>query len=152
MAATLNDDLTAARQELEAARSDLATTLATVSDDALEQSRRGGWTVQRVLQHVIDAEWHYAALISQLRGLVVLPPADRRGSPASVPDAARRLTESRRALLEALDGIDEAAYYRLDVIGREEYSVLSVLENVAHHDREHAAQLQRIVATGTASD
>jgi hypothetical protein len=151
MAATLNDDLTAARKELEAARSDLMITLSTVPDDALERSRRGGWTVHRVLQHVIESEWHYAVLINQLRGLAVTPRAGALGNPASVTDAERRLAESRRALLEALDGIDEAAYYRLGVIGREEYSVHSVLENVVHHDREHAAQLQNIVAAGTTS-
>ena len=151
MAATLNDDLTAAHQELEAARTDLVVALNAVPDEALERSRRGGWTVQRVLQHLIQSEWHYAALITQLRGQTATPPPDERGNPASVSDAAQRLTESRRALLGALAGIDEAAYYRLDTIGREEYSVLSVLENVAHHDREHAAQLRSIVATDTAS-
>jgi uncharacterized damage-inducible protein DinB len=151
MAATLNDDLMATHEDLDAARSDLVATLSALTDDALERSRRGGWTVQRVLQHLIESEWHYAAIISRLRGLAAALPADEREHPASVADAARRLTASRRALLGALDGIDEATYYRLDTIGREEYSVVSVLENVVHHDREHASQLQTIVTTGAAS-
>jgi hypothetical protein len=31
-------------------------------------------------------------------------------------------------------------------MGHEEYSVLSLLENVAGHDREHIAQIQEILA------
>jgi hypothetical protein len=33
-------------------------------------------------------------------------------------------------------------------IGHEEYSVLSVLENAASHDREHARQIRSIAAPG----
>ena len=60
-------------------------------------------------------------------------------------DAVGALAASRGALLTALDGIDEASFYRLSAVGREEYSVISVLENPAHHDREHAQQLRATV-------
>jgi uncharacterized damage-inducible protein DinB len=149
MTSMLNDDLAMARQELDAARAELVAALTDLPADALGRSRRGGWTAQRVLQHVIDSEWHYAALVTQLRGLAATPPAGARDIPVSTVDAARMLTDARRALLAALDGIDEASYYRLGTVGREEYSVLSVLENATNHDREHAAQLRSIVATGT---
>jgi hypothetical protein len=36
-------------------------------------------------------------------------------------------------------------FYRLQAIGHEEYSVLSILENVASHDREHADQIRRTI-------
>jgi hypothetical protein len=31
-------------------------------------------------------------------------------------------------------------------VGHEEYSILSVLENVSNHDREHAEQVKTILA------
>ena len=140
-------DLAAALEELEAARQDLLETLSGLPDDALERARRGGWPVRRVLQHIMGGEWSHVRQITQLRGLDV-PPAVPTEPPASVPDAVQQLNISRRALLAALDGVDEATLYRLAPVGREEYSVLSVLENAAHHDREHANQIRSIVASG----
>ena len=66
----------------------------------------------------------------------------------AVADAGRRLDASRRALLAALDGVDEESFYRLRVVGHEEYSVLSVLENAANHDREHGEQVRATLAAG----
>jgi hypothetical protein len=63
-----------------------------------------------------------------------------------VPDILCRLDSSRSALLSALDGVDEERFYQLRHMGHEEYSVLSVLENAAAHDREHAGQTRAIVA------
>jgi hypothetical protein len=39
-------------------------------------------------------------------------------------------------------------FYEVKPVGHEEYSVLSVLENVAHHDREHADQIRAILTAG----
>lgn len=159
MATTLETDLIGARQELAAAREELLETLTASGDAALDRARRGGWTVRRVLQHLIEAEWFYGQAVCQLRGLAP-PPASATGShrpdqaaaeqgPAvSRSDALRRLSESRQRLLAALDGIDEACFYHVGSVGHEEYSVLSVLENVASHDREHARQIRSIAATG----
>ncbi len=41
-------------------------------------------------------------------------------------------------------------FYELKRVGHEEYSVISVLENVANHDREHAEQIRAIVEDKTA--
>jgi len=41
-------------------------------------------------------------------------------------------------------------FYELRRVGHEEYSVLSVIENVANHDHEHAAQIRAIVGDKTA--
>ena len=65
---------------------------------------------------------------------------------ASVAEAARGLTASRDGLLAALEGVDEETFYRLGAVGHEEYSVLSLLENVALHDREHGPQVREILA------
>jgi hypothetical protein len=49
-----------------------------------------------------------------------------------------------------VEGVDEEAFYALRPLNNEEghgqtYSVLSVLENIALHDREHAAQIRAIL-------
>ncbi len=140
-------DLEQARRELDAARSELLGVVDGLSEGDLDRARRGGWTVGRVLEHVIQSEWLYARLVAHLRERLV--PGDAvSGAPSSVADAAQRLDASRRALLAALDGVDEESFYRLRVVGHEEYSVVSVLENAAHHDREHAGQVRAIVGAG----
>jgi|GEM_PF-2100517 len=146
MSLGLNEDLAAVRGELDRARQEVQASLDQLTDEDLDRSRRGGWSVRRVVQHLIQSEWHYARLVSHLRGLQPTPPLAPPTSPASVPDAVRALSAARQALLDALDGIDEASFYRLGTVGREEYSVLSVLENAAHHDREHVQQIRSIVA------
>ena len=71
------------------------------------------------------------------------------------------LLDARKELLRALEGldIDPRAYetlYELNRVGHEENIVLSVLENVANHDREHAAQIRAIIevkaATGLSTE
>ena len=147
MSSGLNTEQAAACQDLAAARDELLAAIDALPDDALEKARRGGWSVQRVLQHIIESEHHYVRLVAGLRGLPPMPPLEGREEPASLVDAVQRLDTSRKALLVALDGIDEESFFRLGMVGREEYSVLSVLENVAHHDREHGQQIRSIAAT-----
>ena len=118
----------------------------------LDRGSRGGWDVRAVLQHVIQAEVHYASLVDRLRG----KPEARPGQApelfaATVPDLASHtpadvrgaLLRSRALLLSAVEGVDEETFYRLGG-GSQQYSVLSVLENVAQHDDEHAAQVRSI--------
>jgi uncharacterized damage-inducible protein DinB len=141
-----NTELNAVQQDVERARQELLTTLDTLTDEGLNRSRRGGWTAGRVVHHVLTSEWHYERLIRQLRELPPSSPPALPETLTSVQGAVRELAASRQALLAALDGIDEESFYRLSTLGREEYSVLSVLENVAHHDREHGGQIGSIVA------
>jgi len=147
MSSGFHHDVATARQQLEAARAAVLDAITGFTDDALDRARRGGWSVRRVLQHVNDSEWHYARLVTQLRGLPVPTPPAGQDMPPSMPEAVRRLSASHQALLAALEGIDEESFYRLGPGDREEYSVLSVLENAAHHDREHAQQMGSITAT-----
>jgi hypothetical protein len=61
------------------------------------------------------------------------------------------LLDARKALLKALEALEtdptaSEKFYELRKVGHEEYSVLSVLENVANHDREHAEQIREILA------
>jgi uncharacterized damage-inducible protein DinB len=124
-------------------RDDLLATVSSLSDADLSRARRGGWPIAKVLEHIIGAEWHYARLVSHLRG----------ASPAAAPDTLAvdslasvrgALGRSRAALLGALEGVTEDEFYRLGTVGREEYSVVSVLENVDQHDVEHLGQIRAI--------
>lgn len=141
----MNEDLAVARRELDKARQDVRATLARLADDDLSRSRRGGWSAGRIVEHLIQAEWHYARLIRHLRGLPPIPAPESPDPVASVSDALDGLAAARQAVIDALDGVDETSFYRLGTVGREEYSVLSVLENAAQHDREHAQQIRSIV-------
>ena len=45
-----------------------------------------------------------------------------------------------------MDPMASEKFYELRKVGHEEYSVLSILENVANHDREHAEQIRKTLA------
>ena len=150
MATELEHDLTAARDQLHAARNELLGVVGRLGEADLDRASRGGWTVGRVLEHVIESEWLYARLVTHLREKPV--PGDVvSGAPSSAADAIDRLDASRRALLAALEGVDEESFYRLGTVGHEEYSVLSVLQNDANHDREHAEQVRSILEAESSS-
>jgi len=144
MTAEFERDLAAARQALDAARRELLATINTLTTADLERARRGGWTVRRVLQHVIDSERLYALLLRHLRGVPPAPPEATANAPESPADALPELDASRRALVAALEGVEEQSFYTLRTVGHEEYSIFSLLENVASHDREHAGQIKAI--------
>ena len=145
MTSPFPSDLTSATRDLDAARAEISAVLAALTDADLDHARRRGWSVRRVLKHLIQSEWLYARLVSHLRDLSVPGGQTPPDAPPTATDAIGRLQASRRTLLAALDGVNEDAFYRLRTLGHEEYSVLSVLENVASHDREHAAQIRAIL-------
>ena len=66
-------------------------------------------------------------------------------APGSASEARTMLLDSRKAVLKALEELEmdpmaSEKFYELRKVGHEEYSVLSVLENVAAHDLEHTEQ------------
>ena len=146
MTTEFDRDLANCRSELDAARAQLLAGLGAVSDADLERARRGGWTVQRVLEHVIWSELVYGRLVNHLRGQPGTQGDMPECKPDSVADARARLQASREALLAAIEGVDEDTFYRIGAIGHEEYSVISIIENTVSHDREHAEQIEAIVA------
>ena len=145
MSAEFDRDLQRARDDIAAGREQLLDVVDALSDDDLDRVRRGGWSVRRVLEHVIESEWLYAGLATHLRDL----PRREGDTPStkapSVAEATRAMGAAREALLAAVEGVDEETFYRLGAVGHEEYSVLSLLENVALHDREHAPQVREIL-------
>lgn len=131
--------------ELEAGRAHLNEVVGKLSAKDLTSARRGSWPVSKILDHVLHSERLYAQLISVFSGVgASIEPA---GSPSTSAEALTALEETRKAVLDGVCQVKEADFYRLQSIGHEEYSVLSILENVASHDREHAEQIQKTLAS-----
>jgi alkylhydroperoxidase family enzyme len=129
--------------ELEAGRGQLNAIVCQLTADDLSSARRGSWAVSRILDHVLHSERLYGQLISVFSGVgMAVEPAE---SPSTSGEAITALAGTRQAVLDAVGHVKEADFYRLQTIGHEEYSVLSILENVASHDREHAEQIRRTI-------
>jgi uncharacterized damage-inducible protein DinB len=138
----LEDNVNAINQ----ARSGLLNKVRGLTADDLQHVRRGGWSVQQVLRHVIDSEVAYAKVIAFLRHNpqdIANASDDDVASGAAAADALERI---RHETLSLLDGVDEGAFYELRALGKEEYSIVSVLENVASHDHEHFEQISKTLA------
>jgi hypothetical protein len=131
--------------ELQAGRAHLNEVVGRLSTDDLSSARRGSWPVSKILDHVLHSERLYAQLISVFSG--VGASIEPTASPSTSVEALTALEATRKAVLDGVGHVKEAAFYRLQTIGHEEYSVLSILENVASHDREHAEQIQKTLAT-----
>lgn len=131
-----------------AARSALLGRLRLLTDADLRRTRRGGWSMQEVLRHVIDAEVGYTRVVAHLRSLPLQIADATPDDVASMPAVVAALERYRRELASAVDGVDEAAFYEVRALGKDQYSVMSVLENVADHDHEHTGQIERIMAAG----
>ena len=140
-------DLSKASEDASQARQDLLAVLRTLNDADLDKVRRGGWPVRKVLEHAIHSEVLYARLARHLRELPQPEDEAVTKPPPTVANAIAALEHSRSALEAAVEGVDEETFYTLRVVGHEEYSILSLLENVALHDREHAPQIQDIVGS-----
>ena len=148
-------DLQRVRADLTDARAELLAVVGGLSENDFDRSRRGGWSIEAVLLHVIGSERHYANGIAFIRGTPPETPPDGGPELRTGGDAVRILEQTRQVLLSAIEGIDEESFYKLSPLTNEEgygqtYSVLSILENVALHDREHAAQIESILAAARA--
>jgi uncharacterized damage-inducible protein DinB len=150
MTCTYHADLASSQQTIEASRRELLAAVDSVGRADIDRARKGGWTVRRVLEHVIVSERLYAQAVAYLCGAQASG-APTKPSPGSASEARTMLLDSRKSLLAGLEALelDPRAYetfYEVKKVGHEEYSVLSVLENVANHDREHAEQIRTILA------
>jgi len=149
MSCSYHRDLASAQEAIRLARDDLLTIVDSLSRSDLDRVRRGGWPVQRVLEHVIHSEHLYAQATAYLVGSQV-EAGGASSPPATASDARRMVLDSRTGLLNALKELETdprgyETFYELRKVGHEEYSVLSVLENVANHHREHAEQIRTIL-------
>src|SRR5437867_4678753 len=90
-------DLTSARQALDDARAELRTLVASLADADLATARRGGWTIARVLHHIIQGDTYYTGTIGYLNG----NPTSTQ-MPASAPDS---VADALAQLQTAGDGV-----------------------------------------------
>ena len=137
-------DLARARGELESGRKQLLQSVSGLSDSDLRRARRGQWDIGRILQHVLESERLYVAGLAHLQGQP--QPAQASDRPEDLEGLLDGLETTRKTALELLEGASEETFYELRPLGHEEYSVFSLLENVALHDREHGAQIDQIMA------
>jgi hypothetical protein len=130
-------------RDLAESRAGLTAVVERLSSTDFSQARRGSWSVARILAHVLHSERLYTQLLSVFsgKGTGVHDPGDL----TSAAEAIAALGSSRLAFLGAVEGVGEDDFYRLQAIGHEEYSVLSILENNAAHDREHAEQIRKTI-------
>jgi len=136
-------DLAGLLHQMRTDREAMLATIGRIEHGGMAVERPGGWSVARVLQHVIEAENNYAKLLAYLTGKPALecdtsPPADGAA-------ARHALAATRSAVEEMIDDIDAETLYALKRVGHEEYSPLSVLENIALHDREHVEQIASLL-------
>jgi uncharacterized damage-inducible protein DinB len=140
-------DLSENTKAIETARASLLERLRLLTDDDLRRGRRGGWSIQEVLRHVIDAEIAYTKVIAHLRGVSLQILESTPDDVATMSATVTALERSRGVLSSTVSGVDESTFYELRTLGREQYSVVSVLENVASHDHEHLEQIVKTVAS-----
>jgi uncharacterized damage-inducible protein DinB len=145
MADDFERERSGAFEELEDARVGLLKVVSDLVDADLERARRGGWSVREVLMHVVESDWWFAGAIAALREYDRPSREATADVPQRIEEVIAVLTLAREALVEAADGVMEDAFYRMRKIGPQDYSILSVLENCADHDREHALQVQALV-------
>ena len=131
---------------LDAARQQLLGAVERLGEADLDRGTRGGWTVRKVLEHTIQSEWFYAAGVDALRERTPRRPAPGDIDLGSLSAVLASLEKSRQALQDAAEGVDEDAFYAVRTVLHQEYSVLSILENVELHDNEHSAQIGRILS------
>jgi uncharacterized damage-inducible protein DinB len=150
MTCSYHGDFASSQETIRLSRDELLRVIDSLSRADFDRARKGGWPVRRVLEHVIQSERLYGQATAYLVGAQVQAPG-ASSSPGSATEARTMLLDSRKALLKALESLemDPRAYetfYQLKQVGHEEYSVVSLLENVANHDREHAEQIRTIIA------
>ena len=148
MSSEFQSDLRELQKDLAGSREELLHALEPLTNSDLERGRRGGWTIGQVLGHVIQSEYLYGGVVAAIVGASSGSPLGER--PTSIDAARQQLATTRQHLLTALAPATEDNFYRLQRFGHDEYSVISVLENAANHDREHAEQIRRTLAVSSA--
>src|SRR5437660_11824704 len=88
-----NPDLRRVLRDIEADRDSLLAVVTPLTREDFGYARRGGWTIERVLQHVIESEQTYAKLLAHQCGKTA--PDVNAGPPADGHEASARLAETR---------------------------------------------------------
>lgn len=142
----MSSDLRRALDDMDGARAALATRVAPLDARAMARSAPGGWSIGRTLLHVIESEVIYAKVLAHLTQREA--PALAFGEPADGASALAGMQAAREAILSLAADVDDDTLYHLARLGHEEYSVLSVLQNIAAHDRDHLGQIAELATRG----
>lgn len=143
-------DLARATRDMGDARERLLTIVARLSDDDFSRGGTGGWAVGRVLLHLIESEAIYAKLMAHMTGGNASEAAV--AEPEDADAAATLLVGTRASVLGAVAAADSESLYRLTKFGHEEFSPLSLIENIASHERDHADQIAELAAEAQADE
>jgi uncharacterized damage-inducible protein DinB len=138
------DDRRELLSDLNQSRGELVSTVQRLGPEDFGNARRGSWTISKILDHVLHSERLYTQLVCTFGGKPAT--AQDAGPVATADEAEMALNKSREAFLQAVEEVTEEDFYRLQTIGHEEYSILSILENNAAHDREHAEQIAKTLS------
>lgn len=142
MTTEFDTDLRESLDQLAATRAEARGIVEGLSDDDLERSRRGEWTVATVLAHLAGTDYAWVRMASLLRGREA-PERRQVPAPASVAAALEALDASRAAFLAVIEGVDEETFYDLrKVEGFQEASVVSAIRDLSGHEHEHIGQLR----------
>ncbi len=68
MSNEFESDLRELKGELSTSRAELLGVIESLGDSDLDRARRGGWTIARVLEHIIQSESMYTAAIAAVVG------------------------------------------------------------------------------------
>jgi hypothetical protein len=145
---TFEADLNSALVDMSDARAELVSAVRPLTPSDLERARRGGWPVHRVIEHAIEHDYMMAMVASAIRGQPAGPRGEMSCERQAVDEIVCRMETGRTNLLASVKDVSEEEFYRMLKLGHEEFSVISVLENAASHDREHAGQIRSILASG----
>ena len=106
MSCSYHSDLASWEERIRVARDELLGVIDPLGRADLERARKGGWTVQKVLEHVIHSERLYGQATAYLVGAEVRAD-DGSSTPGSATEARTMLLDGRKALLKALESLDE---------------------------------------------
>src|SRR2546423_14217021 len=106
-----NPDLRRVLRDIEASRRSLLSVVTPLTREDLGYARRGGWTIERILQHIIESEQMYAKLLAHQCGKSA--PELPSGPGSDGAEATARLAETRASVMAMIDGIDEETLFTL---------------------------------------
>lgn len=143
------------KAKLDEARDEMNRVLDQIGDRWEQQVYSDGlaWTVRQVLLHVADADrGHNRQAMGYVEGQQVIPPdfdvqryntrTTEKLASKTVEEARTEMTQSRQALLEWLDSVDEE---KLDLEGRHASGNVMTVRNMlriqAIHEQTHAREI-----------
>ena len=129
-------------EDMRDARAAFAALGARSGPKAMAQARPGGWTVGRIIEHLIESDVLYAKLLAHQCGAEFAPPAEQtpvRTAPPPWSGSMQRETPCWRCSMASTRARSTVWCWE------QAYSPVSLLEHVASHEREHTRQIRELL-------